>query len=119
MIELINPAVRNEPGSTPAAFRQTPDSVIDTSGRRCFTFVLRGQHLTLTLRRVPMGEGVHLLIDGTGLSMVGEGELSMKPRQRKPLVAALGDEQHRTSFGRPRGPLRPARIGFEIAKPVE
>lgn len=38
------------------------------------TLSRRGQHLILTLRRVPMGEGVHLLIDSTGLSMVGEGE---------------------------------------------
>ena len=31
-------------------------------------------HLTLTLRRVPTGERVDLIIDSTGLSMVGEGE---------------------------------------------
>ena len=38
------------------------------------TLSRRGQHLALTLRRVPTGEGVHLIIDSTGLSMVGEGE---------------------------------------------
>ena len=34
----------------------------------------RGQHLTLTLRRVPRGEPMHLIVDSTGLSIVGEGE---------------------------------------------
>ena len=30
----------------------------------------RGQHLKLTLRRVPRGEPMHLIVDSTGLSMV-------------------------------------------------
>ena len=34
----------------------------------------RGQHLKLTLRRVPRGEPMHLIVDSTGLSIVGEGE---------------------------------------------
>jgi IS5 family transposase len=38
------------------------------------TLSRRGQRLTLTLRRVSRGEGVHLIIDSTGLSIVGEGE---------------------------------------------
>jgi len=38
------------------------------------TLSRRGQHLDLTLDRVPTGEGVHLIVDSTGLSIVGEGE---------------------------------------------
>jgi hypothetical protein len=38
------------------------------------TLSRRGQHLTLTRRRVPTGDGVRLIIDSTGLSTVGEGE---------------------------------------------
>ncbi len=34
----------------------------------------RGQHLDLSLRRAPAGAGLHLLVDSTGLSIVGEGE---------------------------------------------
>ena len=38
------------------------------------TLSRRGQHLKLTLRRVPRGEPMHLIVDSTGLSIVGEGE---------------------------------------------
>ncbi len=38
------------------------------------TLSRRGQHLDVTLRRPPRGDGLHLLIDSTGLSMFGEGE---------------------------------------------
>ena len=38
------------------------------------TLSRRGQHLNLTLRRVPRRAGLHLIIDSTGLSIVGEGE---------------------------------------------
>ena len=38
------------------------------------TLSRRGQHLKLTLRRVPRGEPMHLIVDSTGLSRVGEGE---------------------------------------------
>ena len=37
------------------------------------TLSRRGQHLNLTLRRVPRRAALHLVIDSTGLSMVGEG----------------------------------------------
>lgn len=47
---------------------------IDLSAPDHTTLSRRGQHLTLTLRRVPTGEAVHLILDSTGLSMVGEGE---------------------------------------------
>ena len=38
------------------------------------TLSRRGQHLDLPLRRAPAGVGLHLLVDSTGLSIVGEGE---------------------------------------------
>ena len=34
----------------------------------------RGQRLDLSLRRVPLDDGIHLIVDSTGLSIVGEGE---------------------------------------------
>ena len=38
------------------------------------TLSRRGQHLDLPLRRAPTGAGLHLIVDSTGLSIVGEGE---------------------------------------------
>ena len=38
------------------------------------TLSRRGQHLDLPLRRAPAGVGLHLIVDSTGLSIVGEGE---------------------------------------------
>ena len=38
------------------------------------TLSRRGQHLDLPLRRAPAGAGLHLIVDSTGLSIVGEGE---------------------------------------------
>lgn len=38
------------------------------------TLSRRGQHLTLTLRGVPLGERVYLIVDSTGLSIAGEGK---------------------------------------------
>ena len=38
------------------------------------TLSRRGQHLDLTLRGVPRRAGLHLIIDSTGLSIVGVGE---------------------------------------------
>ena len=38
------------------------------------TLSRRGQHLDLTLRRAPTGAGLYLIVDSTGLSIVGEGE---------------------------------------------
>ena len=47
---------------------------IDLSAPDHTTLSRRGQHLDLTLRRVPTSKGMHLIVDSTGLSMVGEGE---------------------------------------------
>ena len=38
------------------------------------TLSRRSQHLTRRLRPVPPGEGIHLVLDSTGLSIVGAGE---------------------------------------------
>jgi hypothetical protein len=38
------------------------------------TLSRRSQHLDLTLGRTPGGAGMHLIVDSTGLSIVGEGE---------------------------------------------
>ncbi len=47
------------------------------------TLSRRGQHLTLTLRRVPPGERMHLIIDSTGLSIVGQGEWAAAKHGRR------------------------------------
>ena len=47
---------------------------LDLSAPEHTTLSRRAQGLNLTLRRVPTGTGIHLLVDSTGLSMVGEGE---------------------------------------------
>ena len=38
------------------------------------TLSRRGQLFDVALRLVPIGEGMHLVVDSTGLSIVGEGE---------------------------------------------
>jgi IS5 family transposase len=47
---------------------------LDLSAPDHTTLSRRGQHLALTLGRAPGGAGVHLIVDSTGLSIVGEGE---------------------------------------------
>ena len=47
---------------------------LDLSAPDHTTLSRRGQCLDLALRRVPTSEGMHLIIDSTGLSIVGEGE---------------------------------------------
>ena len=47
---------------------------IDRSAPDHTTLSRRGQHLDLTLRRVPTSQAVHLIVDSTGLSILGEGE---------------------------------------------
>jgi hypothetical protein len=47
---------------------------LDLSAPDHTTLSRRGQYLDRTLRRVPTGKGLHLIIDSTGLSIVGEGE---------------------------------------------
>ena len=47
---------------------------LDLSASDHTTLSRRAQRLNLTLRRVPRGTGIHLIVDSTGLSIVGEGE---------------------------------------------
>ena len=47
---------------------------LDLSAPDHTTLSRRAQRLNLTLRRVPAGTGIHLIVDSTGLSTVGEGE---------------------------------------------
>ena len=47
---------------------------LDLSAPDHTTLSGRGQHLDLPLRRAPAGAGLDLLVDSTGLSIVGEGE---------------------------------------------
>jgi IS5 family transposase len=47
---------------------------LDLSSPNYTTLSRRGQHLERRLRPVPSGGGIHLVLDSTGLSIVGEGE---------------------------------------------
>ena len=47
---------------------------LDLSAPDHTTLSRRGQHLDLALRRLPAGAGIHLIVDSTGLSTVGESE---------------------------------------------
>ena len=47
---------------------------LDLSAPDHTTLSRRGQRLDLPLRRAPAGAGLHLMVDSTGLSIVGEGE---------------------------------------------
>ena len=47
------------------------------------TLSRRGQGLDLTLHRVPPNERIHLIVDSTGLSMVGEGEWAATKHGRR------------------------------------
>jgi hypothetical protein len=47
---------------------------LDLSAPDYTTLSRRGQHLQRRLRPVPTGDSIHLVLDSTGLSIVGEGE---------------------------------------------
>ena len=47
---------------------------VDLSAPDHTTLSRRGQHLDLTLGRAPASAGMHLIVDSTGLSIVGAGE---------------------------------------------
>ena len=40
------------------------------------TLSRRGQRLDLSLRRVPLDDRIHLIVDSTGLSIAGDGEVA-------------------------------------------
>ena len=46
---------------------------LDPSAPDYTTLSRRSQHLTRRLRLVPPGQGLHLVLDSTGLSLVGAG----------------------------------------------
>ena len=56
---------------------------VDLSAPDHTTLSRRGQHLSLTLRRIPAGTGLHLIVDSTGLSIVGEGEWAAAKHGRR------------------------------------
>ena len=56
---------------------------LDLSAPDHTTLSRRSQHLDVTLRRVHSGEGIHLIVDSTGLSIVGEGEWSAAKHRGK------------------------------------
>ncbi len=47
------------------------------------TLSRRSQHLEVKLRRFPTDEATHLIVDSTGLSIVGEGEWAAAKHGRK------------------------------------
>ena len=56
---------------------------LDRSAPDHTTLSRRGQHLSLPLCRVPTGQGLHLIVDSTGLSIVGEGEWAAAKHGRR------------------------------------
>ena len=63
--------VRQAEGFLTSIFRMLD---LDLSAPDHTTLSRRGQHLDPTLRCAPAGAGAHLIVDSTGLSIVGEGE---------------------------------------------
>ncbi len=56
---------------------------IDRSAPDHTTLSRRSQHLDLTLRGVPTDERMHLIVDSTGLSIVGDGEWAAAKHGRR------------------------------------
>ena len=57
---------------------------LDLSAPDYTTLSRRSQHLRRRLRPVPTGEGLHLVLDSTGLSIVGAGEGGRETRWPRP-----------------------------------
>ena len=68
---LYHLPLRQAEGFLHALFRMMR---LDLSAPDYTTLSRRSQHLTRRLRPVPIDEGIHLVLDSTGLSIVGEGE---------------------------------------------
>ncbi|MFT5289592.1 MAG: hypothetical protein ACI82F_001658 [Planctomycetota bacterium] len=65
----------------------------------------RNQGLRVALRRVPMDEPMHLIVDSTGLSIVGEGEWAAAKHGRLRSTGgreARAEGQARLAEARPR-----------------
>ena len=56
---------------------------LDLSAPDYTTLSRRGQHLQRRLRPVPTGDDIHLVLDSTGLSIVGEGEWAAAKHGRR------------------------------------
>ena len=93
-VEILQRRYRNRPDAPSLfhlPFRQTEGFLnsllgmmgIDRSAPDHTTLSRRSQHLDLTLRRVPPGEDMHLIVDSTGLSIVGEGEWAAAKHGRR------------------------------------
>ena len=54
------------------------------------TLSRRGQHLALALRRARPGTSLHLIVDSTGLSIVGEGEWVVVPPTKTASLSRRG-----------------------------
>ena len=68
---IVHLPLRQTEGFLTSIFRMLG---LDLSAPDHTTLSRRGQSLDLPLRRAPAGAGLHLLVDSTGLSIVGEGE---------------------------------------------
>jgi DDE family transposase len=55
------------------------------------TLSRRGQYLNLTLDRASIGKGVHLIVDSTGLSILGEGEWAAAKHGGHGIASVTGD----------------------------
>ena len=79
---LYHLPLRQAEGFLHALFRMMR---LDLSVPDYTTLSRRSQHLTRRLRPVPPGEGLHLVLDSTGLSIVGAGGVggrdTRRPRQ--------------------------------------
>ena len=77
---LFNLPLRQTEGFLNSLFAMTG---IDRSAPDHTTLSRRGQRLALRLRRVPTRKRVHLIVDSTGLSIVGEGEWAAAKHGRR------------------------------------
>ena len=88
------------------------------------TLSRRGQHLALALRRARPGTSLHLIVDSTGLSIVGEGEWAapkcsfFQPRlPRHPATFTLGSRAA-THGGRGRRGWRKLHLGVDGSRGI-
>ena len=70
---------------------------LDLSAPDYTTLSRRSQHLRRRLRRVPPGEGLHLVLDSTGLCIVGQ--LSRRPRHTVAAADVAGGSSTVASIG--------------------
>ena len=82
---------------------------LDLSAPDYTTLSRRSQHLRRRLRRIPPGEGIHLVLDSTGRSIVGAGEWAVATPGVGLAVRMFGDNfSSSTSLSRWRHKTEPA-----------